>query len=271
MTGAFFTAARGRRRWKCSRYPGGCAGKNTMSVSTSTATGVSTSSSSWPAAGGGSASPARGQVVPADRRRARPRHQASYFPLLRPAETDGHFLPGLQDGFSRWTTPRPPPPPESSSRPRTWTNISYWPRGGGQRQGGDGEPALARRKLLRPGRSAAGGGQAGGSAGERRRRAPRRAHPGGAPGVVDLTGGTTLAEAAALLKKARLAVCNDSGLMHLAAAVGTPIISIFGPTHPGEKKPLQRRLPSRSGKGRNWIARPATRTGCSRNATMLLA
>jgi heptosyltransferase-2 len=59
------------------------------------------------------------------------------------------------------------------------------------------------------------------------------------PGVVDLTRGTTLAEAAALLQKARLAVCNDSGLMHLAAAVGTPVISIFGPTHPGEKKPLQ--------------------------------
>jgi len=59
------------------------------------------------------------------------------------------------------------------------------------------------------------------------------------PGVVDLTQGTTLVEAAALLKKARLAVSNDSGLMHLAAAVGTPVISIFGPTHPGEKKPLQ--------------------------------
>lgn len=70
--------------------------------------------------------------------------------------------------------------------------------------------------------------------------APRAARIGAEhPGVVDLTGGTTLAEAAALLKKARLAVCNDSGLMHLAAAVGTPVISIFGPTHPGEKKPLQ--------------------------------
>lgn len=59
------------------------------------------------------------------------------------------------------------------------------------------------------------------------------------PLVVDLTHGTSLVEAAALLKKARLAVCNDSGLMHLAAAVGTSVISLFGPTHPGEKKPLQ--------------------------------
>ena len=58
------------------------------------------------------------------------------------------------------------------------------------------------------------------------------------PGVVDLTDRTTLAEAAVVLKRSRLAVCNDSGLMHLAAAVGARVLSIFGPTHPGEKKPL---------------------------------
>ena len=58
------------------------------------------------------------------------------------------------------------------------------------------------------------------------------------PGVVDLSERTTLAEAAALMKRARLVVCNDSGLMHLAAAVGSRVIAIFGPTHPGEKKPL---------------------------------
>jgi lipopolysaccharide heptosyltransferase II len=58
------------------------------------------------------------------------------------------------------------------------------------------------------------------------------------PTVFDFCGQTNLAEAAALLKKARLVVCNDSGLMHLAAAVGVRIIAIFGPTHPEEKKPL---------------------------------
>ncbi len=58
------------------------------------------------------------------------------------------------------------------------------------------------------------------------------------PAVVDLTDRTTLTEAAAILKRSRLVVCNDSGLMHLAAAVGARVISIFGPTHPGEKKPL---------------------------------
>lgn len=58
------------------------------------------------------------------------------------------------------------------------------------------------------------------------------------PAVVDLTDRTTLAEAAAILKLSRWVVSNDSGLMHLAAAVGARVISVFGPTHPGEKKPL---------------------------------
>lgn len=40
-------------------------------------------------------------------------------------------------------------------------------------------------------------------------------------------------ELAALLSNARLLVSNDSGPMHLAAAVGTPVIAFFGPTDPG--------------------------------------
>lgn len=58
------------------------------------------------------------------------------------------------------------------------------------------------------------------------------------PGVIDLSGKTTLAEAAALLRGARLVIANDSGLMHLAAAVNAPLIAIFGPTPPEELKPL---------------------------------
>jgi heptosyltransferase-2 len=38
---------------------------------------------------------------------------------------------------------------------------------------------------------------------------------------------------AALLAHARLLVSNDSGPMHLAAAVGTPVVAFFGPTDPG--------------------------------------
>lgn len=42
---------------------------------------------------------------------------------------------------------------------------------------------------------------------------------------------TTLAEQAALLKYCHLFIGNDSGPMHIAAAVGTPAIGIFGPTN----------------------------------------
>ena len=58
------------------------------------------------------------------------------------------------------------------------------------------------------------------------------------PKVVDWIGKTTLAETAALMKKARLVIGSDSGLMQLAEAAGARSISIFGPSHPGERKPL---------------------------------
>jgi heptosyltransferase-2 len=44
-------------------------------------------------------------------------------------------------------------------------------------------------------------------------------------------------ELAALLDRARLVVANDSGPMHLAAAVGTPVVAFFGPTDPGRTAP----------------------------------
>ena len=48
--------------------------------------------------------------------------------------------------------------------------------------------------------------------------------------LTDLTGCTTLAEAAALIACADLFISNDMGLAHLAPAVGTPTLVIFGPT-----------------------------------------
>jgi len=45
-----------------------------------------------------------------------------------------------------------------------------------------------------------------------------------------LTGKATLAQTAALIKKCQLFFSNDSGLLHVACAVKTPTISIFGPT-----------------------------------------
>ncbi len=53
----------------------------------------------------------------------------------------------------------------------------------------------------------------------------------------DLTGQTTLAEAVALIRRAAVVVTNDSGAMHIAAALGKPAVSIFGPTNPVQVGP----------------------------------
>lgn len=45
------------------------------------------------------------------------------------------------------------------------------------------------------------------------------------------------ADLAALLARATVAIGNDSGPMHLAAAVGTPVVVFFGPTDPGRTSP----------------------------------
>lgn len=52
---------------------------------------------------------------------------------------------------------------------------------------------------------------------------------GDAPGR-DLTNTTSLSEACALLSRSDVLVTNDSGPMHLAAGVGTPVAALFGPT-----------------------------------------
>ena len=46
-------------------------------------------------------------------------------------------------------------------------------------------------------------------------------------GADNLAGQTTLLESCELLKRCSLAICNDSGVQHLAAAVGTPCVSLF--------------------------------------------
>lgn len=48
------------------------------------------------------------------------------------------------------------------------------------------------------------------------------------PGAVDLVGKLSLPEVAALLRRAALYLGNDSGLMHLAAAAGAPVVGLFG-------------------------------------------
>jgi heptosyltransferase II len=55
---------------------------------------------------------------------------------------------------------------------------------------------------------------------------------------MDMTGKTTLREAMALMARCHLFISNDSGLMHVAAALGVPTLAIFGSTNPITTGPI---------------------------------
>ncbi len=55
---------------------------------------------------------------------------------------------------------------------------------------------------------------------------------------IDLTGKTAIIDLPALLSKCHLFIGNDSGAMHVAAAVGLPIVAVFGPTDPDGTAPI---------------------------------
>lgn len=57
-------------------------------------------------------------------------------------------------------------------------------------------------------------------------------------GALNLAGATALPEWAALLAQCAVVLCNDSGGMHLAAVVGTPVVAVFGLTDPTRTGPL---------------------------------
>ncbi|MEA2708586.1 MAG: heptosyltransferase [Phycisphaerales bacterium] len=57
---------------------------------------------------------------------------------------------------------------------------------------------------------------------------------------INAAGKTTLRQLAALLERASLVVANDSGPMHIAAALGRPLVTPFGPTNPIRTGPYRR-------------------------------
>ena len=58
---------------------------------------------------------------------------------------------------------------------------------------------------------------------------------------VDLIGLTGMAELVEAIRRSSLLLCNDSGPMHIAAALGTPVVSLFGPTDPVLTGPFTRK------------------------------
>jgi len=60
------------------------------------------------------------------------------------------------------------------------------------------------------------------------------------PAKLDLTGKTDLRQIVALLERATLVVANDTGPMHMAAALGIPLVAPYGPTDPTRTGPFGR-------------------------------
>lgn len=58
--------------------------------------------------------------------------------------------------------------------------------------------------------------------------------------AVNLAGRTPLPELAAALGRCSCVVCNDSGGMHLAAVMGTPVVAVYGVTDPAKTGPVGR-------------------------------
>lgn len=56
--------------------------------------------------------------------------------------------------------------------------------------------------------------------------------------AIDLTGKTAIADLPGLLSQCHLFLGNDSGAMHVAAAVGLPVVAVFGPTDPFGTAPV---------------------------------
>lgn len=77
--------------------------------------------------------------------------------------------------------------------------------------------------------------------------------------IADLCGRTDLADVVDLMSLASFAVTNDSGLMHVAAAVGCPLVAIYGATSPDYTPPM---LPASRLFWRNLECSPCWKKTC---------
>jgi lipopolysaccharide heptosyltransferase II len=59
--------------------------------------------------------------------------------------------------------------------------------------------------------------------------------------AVNASGKTSIKELACLLKYAQLVITTDTGPMHIAAAMGTPVVALFGPTAPWRTGPYSKK------------------------------
>ncbi len=66
-------------------------------------------------------------------------------------------------------------------------------------------------------------------------------HEAGGSGIYNWAGTTNLRELAYLCKRAAVVISTDSGPMHLAAVLGTPVVALFGPTAPWRTGPYGHR------------------------------
>ncbi len=62
----------------------------------------------------------------------------------------------------------------------------------------------------------------------------------GGGGAAELSAPTTIPQLAGVLQRARLVVAGDTGPAHLAAALGTPVVGLYGPTNPARNGPWSR-------------------------------
>lgn len=79
--------------------------------------------------------------------------------------------------------------------------------------------------------------------------------------LLDMTGRTDLLGAAAVLKASAAFIGNDSGLMHLAAALGLPTIGVFGSSNPDWTAPRGRQ--ARAVVPEGFSCRPCYRKTCN--------